>query len=401
MNRREFFNKTALTTIGSLLVPNFLKAYESLGKSFDGADNVLVIIQLSGGNDGLNTVIPYQNDIYYKGRPTLSVERSKVLRITDEVGLNPAMEALRRLYDDGQMSILNNVGYPNPDRSHFRSMDIWQTASNSDEYLSTGWLGRYLDASCSGEDAASRKLLEIDDMLSLALKGNKMNGMASENPGKLYREVTKIQAGQLVASSGNRDDHDAVSYLYKTLAETVSSASYLYEKGKIKKSKAGYPSSELGRGLRTISELINAGADTKVYYVSIAGFDTHTDQKGKQDRLLKDYSEAVSSFVLDLKSTGQLHRTQILTFSEFGRRVSQNASNGTDHGTANNVFLMGGPPRTSVVYNEAPNLTDLDGGDLRYSIDFRDIYASLLRDWLGADDRVVLGRNFAGLKNLV
>lgn len=403
MKRRTFLERSSLATVGTLLIPNFLKAYEANALGALEGDRVLVIIQLSGGNDGLNTVIPYQNDSYYKGRPVIGIEKSKVLQLTDEIGLNPAMEAFRRLYDDGHVSILNNVGYPNPDRSHFRSMDIWQSASNSDEYLSSGWLGRYLDEACADCETGPRRVMEMDDTLSLALKGNKVTGIATLNPEKLYKETRKNNVEKLAASKLSvADEHYAVGYLYKTLAETVSNAAYLYEKGKVRKSETTYPPTELGKGLRTISELINAGSDTRVYYISIAGFDTHVDQKNKQEKLLTQYSEAVSSFVNDLNKTGQLDRTKVLTFSEFGRRVKQNGSNGTDHGTANNVFLLGGPKRSSVIYNEVPDLINLDeNGDLRYSIDFRNVYASLLRDWLGANDQVVLGRKFAGLPNLI
>lgn len=403
MKRRTFLERSSLATVGTLLIPNFLKVYEANALNTVEADKVLVVIQLSGGNDGLNTVVSYQNDNYYQVRPVIGIEQNKVLKLTDEIGLNPGMEAFRRLYDEGHVSILNNVGYPNPDRSHFRSMDIWQSASNSDEYLSSGWLGRYLDATCTGCTTGPRHVMEMDDTLSLALKGEKVTGIATLNPEKLYKETRKNNIEKLVSTNvATAAEHDSVGYLYKTLAETVSNAAYLYEKGKVKTSETTYPSTELGKGLRTISELINAGSDTRVYYISMAGFDTHVDQKNKQEKLLTQYSEAVSSFVNDLNKTGQLDRTKILTFSEFGRRVKQNGSNGTDHGTANNVFLLGGPKRSSVIYNEVPDLVNLDdNGDLRYSIDFRNVYASLLRDWLGANDEVVLGRKFTGLKNLI
>ena len=312
------------------------------------------------------------------------------------------MEYLRRLYDDGRVSILNNVGYPNPDRSHFRSMDIWQTASKADEYLTTGWLGRYLDSSCAGCEIKPHDMLEIDDTLSLAMKGENANGLAMLDPQKLYRQTRNGMAGKLAEAFDHyKEDHDQVSYLYKTLADTESSADYLFEKGNVKGRQVEYPNSELGKGLKTIAELITSGVDTQVYYVSLSGFDTHVGQRNQQDRLLKQYADAVSVFVNDLKKQGQLDRTMIMTFSEFGRRVKQNGSNGTDHGTANNVFLIGGPQRSSTIYNEIPNLTDLDGGDLKYSLDFRDLYSTLLKDWLGADDKVILGKSFAGLKNLI
>ena len=399
MNRRDFLRNSAFATAGTMLIPHFLKAHEQR-LTGDTNGKILVVIQLSGGNDGLNTVIPYRNDIYYRERPELAIERSQVLALNDEIGLNPALEALRNLYDDGRIRILNNVGYPNPDRSHFRSMDIWQSASNANQYLSTGWLGRYLDSTCADCQVKAHHMLEIDDTLSLALKGETANGLAMLDAQKLYRQTKNAMVNK-IAKTDDHHGHDPVSYLYKTLADTASSADYLYEKGNTKSNLTEYPKTDLGKNLKTISDLITSGIDTSVYYASISGFDTHAGQRNQQDRLLKQYAEAVSVFMTDLKNRGQLDRTMVLTFSEFGRRVKQNGSNGTDHGTANNVFVMGGPPRNSVIYNEAPNLMDLDGGDLRFSIDFRDVYASLLRDWLGADDKVILGGNFAGLTGLV
>lgn len=401
MKRRNFLKNSVFTTVGTMLIPQFLQAQE-YGIKKDQNGKILVVIQLSGGNDGLNTVIPYHNDIYYRERPALAIGNDKVLKLTDEIGLNPALESLRRLYDEGRVSILNNVGYPNPDRSHFRSMDIWQTGSNADEYLTTGWLGRYLDASCAGCTIKPHHMLEIDDTLSLAMKGQKANGLAMLDPQKLYRQTRNGMAENLAKTfKDHGDEHDQVSYLYKTLADTESSAEYLFEKGNLKHRQADYPNSELGKNLRTVAELITSGVDTQVYYVSLSGFDTHVGQRNQQDKLLKQYAEAVSFFVDDLKKQGHLDRTMVVTFSEFGRRVKQNGSNGTDHGTANNVFLIGGPARSSVIYNEAPNLIDLDGGDLRYSLDFRDLYSSLLKDWLGADDKAILGKSFAGLRGLV
>jgi uncharacterized protein (DUF1501 family) len=401
MKRRDFLKNTVFATAGTMLIPQFLKAQEyGIMKGQNG--KILVVIQLSGGNDGLNTVIPYRNDIYYRERPALAIGNDRVLKLTDDIGFNPALESLRRLYDEGRVSILNNVGYPNPDRSHFRSMDIWQTGSNADEYLTTGWLGRYLDASCADCEIKPHHMLEIDDTLSLAMKGQKANGLAMLDPQKLYRQTRNGMAGNLAKTfKEHGDEHDQVSYLYKTLADTESSAEYLFEKGNLKRRQIDYPNSELGKSLKTIAELITSGVDTQVYYVSLSGFDTHVGQRNQQDKLLKQYAEAISFFVDDLKKQGQLDRTMVMTFSEFGRRVKQNGSNGTDHGTANNVFLIGGPARSSVIYNEAPNLIDLDGGDLRYSLDFRDLYSSLLKDWLGADDKAILGKSFAGLRGLV
>ncbi len=398
MKRRDFLRNSAFTTAGSLLIPQFLKAYERqhLGQNALN-EKVVVVIQLSGGNDGLNTVVPFRNDIYYRERPSIALKQENILRLNDEIGLNPGLEKIKELYDNGLVSVINNVGYPNPDRSHFRSMDIWQTGSSSDQYLSTGWIGRYLDAQCAGKSCLPHQALEIDDTLSLALKGQKVNGLSLQNPEKLYGQ-TQAAFVKNVANIPPADNHDSVAYLYKTLAETVSSAEYVHTKSKVNKSRMMYPTTELGKSLKTIAELITSGVSTSVYYVSLSGFDTHIRQNDQQDRLLRQYAEAVSTFVNDLKANSRLDDVLIMTFSEFGRRVKQNASNGTDHGTANNVFLIGGPNRTRPILNEAPDLTDLDNGDLKYNLDFRQIYATLLEDWLKTDSKSVLGGKFESLR---
>lgn len=397
MKRREFLRNSAFTTAGSMLIPQFLKAYERqhLGQE-PLSEKIVVVIQLSGGNDGLNTVVPFRNDIYYRERPSIAIKRENVLRLNDDIGLNPALEKIKELYDKGLVSVINNVGYPNPDRSHFRSMDIWQTGSGSDQYLSSGWIGRYLDAQCKGGSCLPHQALEIDDTLSLALKGQQVNGLSLQNPEKLYGQ-TQNAFVQNLTNTTPADDHDSVAYLYKTLAETVSSAEYVHTKSKVNKSRLMYPTTELGKSLKTIAELITSGVSTSIYYVSLSGFDTHIRQNDQQDRLLRQYAEAVSTFTEDLKANSRLDDVMIMTFSEFGRRVKQNASNGTDHGTANNVFLIGGPKRTRPILNEAPDLLDLDNGDLKYKIDFRQIYATLLDDWLKADSKLILEKKFTSL----
>ncbi|QMW02844.1 DUF1501 domain-containing protein [Spirosoma foliorum] len=399
MNRRNFLKQSAFTTAGTMLIPHFLKAYEAqmMGQVSASNGKILVVVQLSGGNDGLNTVVPYRNDIYYRERPTIAIKPEKVLTLNDEIGLHPAMTALKALYDEGLVTVINNVGYPNPDRSHFRSMDIWQTASDSDKYVTTGWVGRYLDAACAGKEHQPFRTIEVDDTLSLALKGDTVNGLAVLDPKKLYNQT---RSDLVTGLSKEHPSHEpeSVAYLYKTLAETVSSANYVYDKAKTYATLATYPTTELGNRLKTVSQLIQAGVSTSVYYVSISGFDTHTNQPGQQERLLGQYAEAVGAFMKDLKASGRQNDVLLMTFSEFGRRVKQNASNGTDHGTANNVFLIGGGLPAKRVLNEAPNLTKLTEGDLTYSVDFRQIYATLLHDYLGADDVAILGRKFDGVK---
>ncbi|OJV13994.1 MAG: twin-arginine translocation pathway signal [Dyadobacter sp. 50-39] len=406
MKRQEFLKQSALTTAGTMMIPSFLKAYELGQMNVDPTGSkILVVVQLSGGNDGLNTVVPFRNDIYYRERPTLAIAREKVLALNDEIGFNPALEPLKALYDDGLVKVINNVGYPNPDRSHFRSMDIWQTASSSDQYLNTGWLGRYLDATCSGPGGcAQHRAIEVDDTLSLSMKGNMVNGLALLNPQKLYNQ-TRDGMIKALADHSYPETHSNAGYLYKTLAETVSSAAYVYDKSakSVHRTIGVYPTHELGRRLKTVSELIQSDTRTRVYYVSISGFDTHINQMGQQERLLRQYAEAVKAFMDDMKSANRQNDVLVMTFSEFGRRVKQNASNGTDHGTANNVILVGGGlsgTRSDRVYDQAPDLQNLDMGDLKFTIDFRSIYATLLEDWLATDDVAILGKKFPKLSLL-
>lgn len=392
IKRKEFIQLGSLAT-ASLLLPKFMKAFERPLMVPPG-NKVLVVLQLSGGNDGLNTVIPIHNDIYYKSRPKLGIQKQSSLILTDETGLNPALTAFKDLYDDGSLGILNSVGYPNPDRSHFRSMDIWHSASGSSEYVYSGWLGRYLDAQCSGCDKPTQAL-EIDDVLSLALKGQNMNGIAMKDPRRLYTTSHANYFKDLV--SQHKDSHDdahTVDYLYKTMAETLSSADYIFEQSKLHPTSAMYPSTGLGQSMKTIASLIFSDINTKVYYVSLGSFDTHVAQEGQQKRLFTEMNDAIKAFVADLKANNRFQDTMIMTFSEFGRRVNQNASGGTDHGTANNMFFISGGLKQKGVLNPMPDLNDLQEGDLKHKVDFKDVYATVLKNWLNADDKKILGKDF-------
>ncbi len=234
----------------------------------------------------------------------------------------------------------------------------------------------------------------FNSALGLALRGESVKGMAIKDPAKLY-QVTQSPFFKKVSES--TADEPTLSYLYKTMAETVSNASYIYDKSRVVHSTQTYPDTEFAKRLKTISELIQSGIQTKIYYASLSGFDTHVRQAGQQERLLSQYAEAVSSLVNDLKASGNFDRTLIMTFSEFGRRVEENASGGTDHGTANNLFLMGGKLKKPGFFNQTPDLQKLDQGDLIYDIDFRRIYATLLSHWLGAPDETILHQSFASL----
>jgi uncharacterized protein (DUF1501 family) len=389
IKRREFIQVGSLAT-ASLMLPKFLKAFET-PRMVPPGNKVVVVIQFSGGNDGLNTVIPTRNDIYYNARPKLGIIKDTALPLTDEVGLNPALIGLKELYDDGSLGILNSVGYPNPDRSHFRSMDIWQTASNSNEYLTNGWIGRYLDAQCSGCDKPTQAL-EIDDILSLALKGENNNGLAFKDPRRLYSSSNEKYFKDINAS--HKSGEETADYLYKTMSETLSSADYIFQQSKLHTSAETYPNSELGKDLKTIASLILSDINTKLYYVSLGSFDTHVNQDNQQKRLFTEFSDAIKAFSADLKKNNRFDDVLMFTFSEFGRRVSQNASGGTDHGTANNIFLISGGLKEKGIINPMPDLSDLQDGDLKYKIDFKSVYATVLNKWLSVDDKAILNNQY-------
>lgn len=387
IQRKDFIQLGSLAT-ASLLMPQFLKAFEK-GTLVPPGNKVTVIIQFSGGNDGLNTVIPYRNDLYYSNRPRLGIQRNAALSLTDEAGLHPSLTAFKELYDDGSLGIFNNVGYPNPDKSHFRSMDIWHTASDSRDYWNTGWVGRYLDAQCKGCDKPTQAL-EIDDVLSLALKGDQIKGLALEDPRRLYNMSQERYFKEMLAQHKNDAHEQPVDYLYKTMAETISSADYIFKQSKQRPSSESYPNSDLGKGLKTIASLIFSEINTKVYYISLGSFDTHINQEAQQKRLFTDLNDSVKAFVKDLKANNRFNDVLLFTFSEFGRRVAQNASNGTDHGKANNMFFIGGGLKQQGIYNPLPDLSNLDDGDVKFQLDFKQVYATVLNKWLGADADAIL-----------
>lgn len=390
MNRRNFLKNSTLAS-SLFFVPSFVKAFEQIATTSLGYKR-LVIIQLSGGNDGLNTVIPFRNDLYYKNRPTLSIPKTDVLSLNDEIGLHPSLSPLKRLYDNGDLSIINNVGYPNPNRSHFRSMDIWQTATDSNKYSQSGWIGRFLDT--YGEHPYSA--IEIDESLSLAMKGETINAIATQDPKALYN-LSKDPYFKNIYNHQNDthlNEHN-LGYLYKSMIEAQSSAKYIYETSNTFASRKEYPNNKFARQLKTVAQFINSGLKTKVFYASLNGFDTHVNQLNTQKRLFGIYADTIETFVQDLKENNTFKDTLVLTFSEFGRRVKQNANVGTDHGTANNVFIIGNQLKKQGLYNNLASLSDLDdNGDLKFEIDFRTVYATVLNKWLEVNDEKILNKSF-------
>ena len=393
MDRRDFIKNTTLAS-SLFLVPSFLKAFESIASASLGFKR-LVIVQLSGGNDGLNTIIPISNDLYYNARPKLAIPKNETIKLNDDIALHQSLSPLKRLYDKGYLSIINNVGYPNPNRSHFRSTDIWQTASDSNTYYQSGWIGRYLDA--YGEHPY--QAIETDDAMSLALKGEHFNGIATKDANHFYRAIQDPFFKEIInrQSDVHLSEHN-LGYLYKTMISAQSSAKYLFEKSKTYQSTQSYPQNEFSKQLKTVAQFINSGVNTNVFYTSLSGFDTHSNQAKTQKRLLDIYANGIEAFVADLKSKDTFKDTLILTFSEFGRRVRQNAGNGTDHGAASNVFIIGEHLKTPGLYNDLASLSDLDSnGDIKFEIDFRTIYATVLSKWLDVNDETILKKSFSKL----
>lgn len=392
IKRRDFIQIGSMAT-AAMMLPKFVKALYQNKNITQLHNKSVVVLQLSGGNDGLNTVIPFKNDIYHSVRPVIGLNTSQVNVLTDEVALHPALTDFKRLFDEGSLAILNNVGYPEPDRSHFRSMDIWQSGSASNEIWQTGWLGRYLDATCQ-DCQMPVQAIEVDDVLSLALKGRDYKGLAVKNPAQLYNNSHEKYYNNLLKAHQAEHAHSTANYLYKTMAETLSSADYIFKESKAGQSKGIYPKTQLGGDLKTIASLILSDSNTKVYYLSLGSFDTHVNQQDRQNTLFKQMNDAVYAFVKDLRDNHKFDDVLLFTFSEFGRRVAQNASNGTDHGTANNMFLISGALKQKGLINAMPDLTKLDNGDLIYQVDFKQVYATVLKKWLQSDDIAILQNKY-------
>ena len=395
LSRRDFLKISSMAS-SMLFVPKFLKAFES-NPMLDTKGKVLIVLQLTGGNDGLNTIIPYRNDIYYRSRPLIAIKKEDAINLTDDIGLNPSLKNIKTLFDQGYVSIINNVGYPDPNRSHFRSMDIWQSGSSAEQMINSGWLGRYFDT-LQDEATNNRNsfAIEVDDTLSLAMKGKNKTAIAVKNIEQFHKAAGNPFYKKLAAHNMEHESKLA-GYLYQTLRETTSSADYIYQQSKIYNSTQVYPDTALGKRMKTIGSLIISGADTKVFYLSHGSFDTHVDQINRQQKLFEQMDEALFALVSDLKQNNRFKDVLIMTFSEFGRRVAQNASNGTDHGTASNMFIISESLKKQGLYNPIADLDNLDQGDLKYQIDFKEVYSTILNKWLNANGEVVLNKKYQSL----
>ena len=382
MNRRQFLTLTGTFTGGSLLLPDFLYAFGSQ-KSLVIGEQCLVFVQLNGGNDGLNTFIPFEDALYYDLRPKIALSKDDVISSTNGMAFHPALKGFATMQQNGDLSILQNVGYPEPVRSHFRSQEIWQTAPTNQEYLNDGWLGRYLDLQCKEHQATAG--INLDRIDNLALKGMEPHSITVKDPARF--NVKTKQENDIKLS-----DNPQLDFVRK-IANSVIESSVDIQNALAKSSALDviYPKTELAKNLEWISKLIKGNLNSKVYYTSLGGFDTHDNQLAIHKNKLADLNDAVYNFYQDLKNSQQLQNVTIVVFSEFGRRVKDNGR-GTDHGTAAPMFIIGGNNQGKII-GKNPNLSDLDNGDLKYETDFRSVYASLLQNKLNFDGTKI------GIKN--
>jgi uncharacterized protein (DUF1501 family) len=398
LNRRRFL---AYSGVGALALAGAGYGIDALVRRA-AADplppgaGVLVVLTMYGGNDGLNTVVPAADPAYRAARPELAYSEAEVLPLGEGLGLNPGMTGLKGLWDDGRLAIVRGVSYPRPDHSHFRSMDIWQTAS-PDHPVGTGWLGRWLDA--GGRDPLHA--VSLDPVLPPMLAGATTAGAAlpvgglalpEGHLGSAFRALGAAEVGepptQALAARAIGDLHRCAAALGPALDGTTGhAATTTAEAGEGHRRK---PDGQLARELDVVARCVELGAPTRAYSVSIGGFDTHTGERTTQQRLLNELDTAITGFLNRMASGARGRNVVLVAYSEFGRRVAANANQGTDHGTAGPMFVAGAPVRGGFV-GEQPSLTDLTNGDLKATVDFRDVYATLLADVLGSDPEPVLG----------
>lgn len=411
-SRREFLRSSLLLTAAAGTAPSFLTRTSLAAQNPEGLtsvsspvdDRVLVVVQLSGGNDGLNTIIPFNDERYYQYRPTLALPRNQQLRVNDELAVHAALRPLQRVFDEGECTWIQGVGYPNPNRSHFRSMEIWQTAADAGEQIRTGWIGRYFDNACSGAPevpeavtigrelpAAMRRITGHD--AGIALEQPEQFVWANRGRTSTHRRQQRDMLSHLQQAGASPLRGSAIDYLQHTALQAIASTDVIARADRAYRSAVDYPNSRFAQSLQLIAKLISGGVAGRVYYASIGGFDTHASQAGMHAHLLTDLSSSLAAFRQDLIRLRQWERVAVMGFSEFGRRVDENGSQGTDHGAAGPMFVLGKDFRGGFV-GEHPRLDQLGRSDLLFHTDFRSVYATLLEQWLGTDHRPILGRPF-------
>lgn len=413
-NRRDFLKSalgaSSLMAVGGV-VPEFLANTASAADKADKKkDTVLVVVELTGGNDGLNTVAPYGDDLYQKARPTLAFTKKEVLRLDDYHGLHPRMNGFKQLYDAKQLAVIQGVGYPNPDRSHFESMDIWQLADPK-RATTGGWLARAIPG-MTVRDAGVPGMYLGDERLPVAMQGADGGVISLADRASFRLQLNGNQTGRksLIESlnTGKDEGADLTAFVRKRQLQTYTSLQMIEEalqgtgggsqrqefvNGRVV-FRDGDDLQSLGGKLSLIARLIQKGLGTRLYYAQLGGFDTHSRQADNHAELLGNVSNSIQNMLAQLGE--HAGRVCVMTYSEFGRRVRENGSRGTDHGSGSCMFLAG-PKVAGGLVGKHPSLSDLTDGDIKYHTDFRRVYASVLDTWLGVDSKTVLGDTFEKL----
>ena len=380
MKRRDFLSAMGAASV-SFLFPCSAFAQRA-GASYD---RLLVLVELKGGNDGLNTVVPYADSAYLQLRPRLAIPRDQVLQLDQQAGLHPALEPLLALWQGRELAVVQGVGYPGANLSHFRSIDIWDTASKSNEYLTEGWLARAFGAAPAPQAYAADGVV-VGGAEMGPLRGG-VRTIALTNPEQFLRQA------KLVAPAGQARNA-ALEHILKVEQNIVRAAVRLHGNHVF---ATAFPAHSFGNAVRTAAQLVASGAGVAVIKLSLGGFDTHSGQPPRHAQLLKALAESLVALKGALTEIGRWDSTLVMTYSEFGRRPRENLSNGTDHGTASAHFLMGGRVKGGL-YGAPPELSRLDGsGNLSFAVDFRDLYATVLERWWGVDALGALNGRFAAL----
>jgi uncharacterized protein (DUF1501 family) len=408
IDRRTFLKQLAVQagTVPSLTPfsygPTVLEATPGIDSPLTDANNrTLLVVQLGGGNDGINTVVPYGQQAYYQARPTLALQPSELLQIDGDVGLHPSMGGLMNLFKNHNAAILQGVGYANPNRSHFESTLIWESAS-TDSSLAGGWLGRYLDAAKGADPNATA--VNVGGLLPLTLTGLTSRGLSIDSLDRFRvfptptaqtqtQDEDTIKLMNEVACTACQEYSALVGAMMQVGLDAMAASDTIAQAAANYQTSAKYPQDDFGNRMKLAAQIASSNLNPKILYVELGGFDTHSNQKGQQANLLQTLSDGIAAFYQDMSDNGRANDTLVMTFSEFGRRVQENGNRGTDHGTAEPLFAVGGKV-SSNLYGTTPSLTDLDQGDIKYGIDFRQFYASVLDDWLGVDSSVILGQKY-------
>ncbi len=394
MNRRDFLVRASTLALGGLLPAGCAIAPKTGPSGGSTAGQTVVLIELNGGNDGLNTVVPYTDPKYYELRPKLAVAKTDVLRLNDTLGFNPALKALQPVWDKGELAVVLGTGYPQPNRSHFRSIEIWDTGSNSDEFADEGWLARYFALRRLSRPSAAADGVVFGRPYVGPMVGTNARVVVLDDPATFARQARQVQM------PGGVGANPALEHVMRVQAEAKAAGADIEKNLARMNIKTEFPRSGIGGQMRNAARLVASGLDIPVVKVSQGGFDNHSFQRTTHDRLLREVAEAMTAFRLAMIESGMWDRVLVMTYSEFGRRPAENRSEGTDHGTAAPHFIMA-PRIKGGFHGRQPALTDLADGDLKHTVDFRSVYATVLNRWWGVESAPVLGRAHAEVGFLV